>query len=106
MPCRHYADDFSAARCLVSDEGEFVERSVEYGLGIELQPVFQDRRVDTTEIDVGHQVTLRQILGLQRRMLAVLAALHGITDGKRRPSSTVVCPRAVVMHTATKLCEQ
>src|SRR5262249_36014700 len=106
MLCRHYADDFSAARCLVSDEGEFLERPVDDRLGVELQPVFQDRRVDTAEVDVGHQVTLRQVLGLQRWMLAVLAALHRITDGKRRPSSTVVGPRAVVMHAAAKLREQ
>src|SRR4029450_5571225 len=39
-------------------------------------------------------------------MLSVLAALHRVTDGKRRPSSTVVGPRAVVMHAAAKLREQ
>src|SRR5215468_8754381 len=104
--CRHYADYFSVARCLVSDEGEFLERPVDDRLGVKLQPVFEDGGVDAAEVDVGHQVTLRQILGLQRRMLAILAALHGITDGKRRSSSPVVCPRAVIMHAAAKLREQ
>src|SRR5215475_16042244 len=104
--CRHYAKDFNVARCLVSDEGEFLKRPIHEWLGVELQPVFEDGGVNTAEVDVGHQVTLRQVLGLHRRILAVLATLHGITNDKRRPGSTVVCPRAVVMHAAAELREQ
>src|SRR5262249_30065644 len=104
--CRPYADDSSATRCLVSDEGEFLQRPIDDGLGIELQPVFQDRGVNTAEVDVGHQVTLRQILSPHRWILAVLAPPHRITDDKRRPSSTVVGPRAIVMYAAAKLREQ
>src|SRR5262249_35692431 len=106
MLCRHYADDFSAARCLVSDEGEFLERPVDDRLGVEFQPVFKDGGVDAAEVDVGHHVTLRQILSLHRRILAVLAALHGVTDSKAHAPSTVVGPRPVVMHAAAKLREQ
>src|SRR5215510_12073942 len=104
--CRHYANDFSVARCLVSDEGEFLKRSIHERLGIELQPVFEDGGVHTAEVDVGHQVTLRQVLGLHRRILAVLATLYGVTNDKRCPGSTVVGSRAVVMHAAAKLREQ
>src|SRR5262249_38249172 len=86
--CRHYADDFSVARCLVSDEKKFLEHPINKQLNIKLQPIFKNHNVHAAEVDVGHQVTLRQVLGLHRRILAVLAALHGITDDKRRPGST------------------
>ena len=56
--CRHYAEAFSAARCLIADKSEFLKRPVDERLGVELQPVFEDRSVDATEVDVGHQVTL------------------------------------------------
>lgn len=43
---------------LVLHEGEFLKGPVDDGFGIELQPVFQNRGIDATEVMIGYEVTL------------------------------------------------
>src|SRR6266481_8972076 len=49
---------------------------------IELQPFVEDRRVDAAEVHVRVEVALNQMLGLQGRHLAVIAALDLLAEHK------------------------
>src|SRR5262245_42776849 len=91
-PChaRQHSASCAAFMCALVEEGWFLKRPANNSLGIELEPVFQDGGVDPTEVLIGHQITLRQMFRLQRRILAVLPALDGITNGKGNATSAVV----------------
>ena len=43
---------------LVVDESRFLKRAAHNGLRVELQPVFQESRVDPTKVLIGNQIAL------------------------------------------------
>src|SRR5262245_61231486 len=71
-------------------EGRLLEGTTDDRLGIKLQPLVQDRRIDATEIHVWVQIALHQVFRLKGGVFAKVAAVNLLSQDKDRPSSTVI----------------
>src|SRR2546427_2781581 len=87
-------------------EGRLLEGSVHDLSRIQLQPLVQNRRVDTAEVHAGVQVALNQVFGLEGGVLTIVTTLDPLTEHEGRPRGAVIRPRAVVVNSAAELREQ
>ena len=100
------AVELSGRRAFLVQEAQRLEGSTDQGLGVQAQPLLQDRGVDAAEIHVVQQVAaVLQVPLLQRRVLPVEAALHGVAYDPAGPAGAVVRPTAVVPGPPAELAE-
>src|SRR5215510_3678135 len=87
-------------------EGRLLEAATGDRFGIQLQPLLENRRIDAAEVGAWVQVTLHQLLRLERGVLAEVATFDLVAEDEGRPGGAVVRPRAVVVDAAAELREQ
>ena len=80
--------------------------SVDYGDGVQVQPVFQDGGIDASEVLVGDEVALVQRLCPGVGVFSVHSVLDRRADGETGSCRAVVGAGAVVADATTELGEQ
>ena len=85
------------------DECEFLKSAVDYRLSIHIHPIFNYACVYPSEIVIKVQIPFEKLAFFQRRIFAIQATIHMITDQEGHASRTVVSTRPIIMNSATKL---